>query len=535
MTKYIIVTGGVVSALGKGITSASIGLLLKSRGMKVTILKCDPYINIDPGTMNPYQHGEVFVTTDGAETDLDIGHYERFLGQNMTRRNNLTAGQIYQSVIYKERRGDYLGKTVQVIPHITDEIKNRIKSVGIGSDIVITEIGGTVGDIESLPFLEAVRQLKSDYGRDAVVYIHLTLVPTLSPSKEIKTKPTQHSVMKLREIGIDPDIIVCRSEQELDEETKSKISLFCGVSKEAVISEPNVKFSIYEVPLVLHAQGTDELVLKFLKIKPPRLNISKWQEMLENAKSASGSVKIGVAGKYTQVKDAYKSIFEALNHAAVQNKVNLQMKYIDVNAPEMENEIKSCDGLLVPGGFGDRGIEGKIQVVKYARENDIPFFGICLGMQCAAIEFARHVLGLDSANSREFSKNTKHPVIDYMGEQRNLKLKGGTMRLGIYDCKIAPGTRAAAAYGKKIVRERHRHRLEFNNKYKKMFEKSGMVFSGINPDRNLVEIMELKNHRWFVGVQFHPEFQSSPLAPHPLFRDFIAAAVRHRQELCENH
>ncbi len=528
MTKYIVVTGGVVSSLGKGITSASLGLLLKNRGLKVTIIKCDPYINVDPGTMSPYQHGEVFVTNDGAETDLDIGHYERFLGQNMSRRNNVTAGQIYQTVIYNERRGDYLGKTIQVIPHITDEIKNRIKSPGVDFDVVVVEIGGTVGDIEGLPFLEAARQLRIDFGKNNVAYVHLTLIPTLSPSKEIKTKPTQHSVTKLREIGIEPDIIICRSESEIDDEIKGKISLFCGVGKDAVISEPNVKTSIYEVPVMLHKQKTDALLLKILNIKDGKLEMKKWKKMLGNTIRAKRLVEVGIVGKYTQVKDAYKSIFEALSHAAAKNKTKIQIQYIDADSRDFCNDIESCDGIVVPGGFGDRGVEGKIKAVKYARESNTPFLGICMGMQSAVIEFARNVVGFKTANSREFDKKTRYPVIDYIAGQKIVRFKGGTMRLGSYRCKIKKGTIAYSAYKKESVSERHRHRLEFNNKYKSIFEKSGMMFSGINPESGLTEIVEINAHPWFVGVQFHPEFQSRPLEPHPLFDNFVKAVIKHK-------
>lgn len=531
MNKYVIVTGGVVSSLGKGITSASLGLLLKSRGLKVNMLKCDPYINVDPGTMSPYQHGEIFVTEDGAEADLDLGHYERFLGQKMTCENNFTAGQIYQAVISKERRGDYLGKTVQVVPHITDEIKNRIKNLGKNSDVVVVEIGGTVGDIEGLPFLEAVRQLRQDFSRDNVVYVHLTLVPSVSPSKELKTKPTQHSVMKLREIGIEPDIIICRCEKFLDDETKNKISLFCGVNQEAVISEPNVKNSIYEVPLMLNEQKTDDLLLRFLKLKPRQPNLAHWKKLIRKTQNAYETVKICVAGKYTLVKDAYKSIFEALFHAAIKNGCKLQIKYVDVDSSEIKSEINSCGGILVPGGFGERGVEGKIKIIKYARENKIPFFGICLGMQCAVIEFARNVIGLKKANSSEFDLNTPHPVIDYIPEQKKITSKGGTMRLGSYTCRLFKNTIAYNSYKKNFITERHRHRFEFNNKYRKIFESNGMIFSGINPQKNLVEIVELKGHPWFVGVQYHPEFQSSPLRPHPLFVDFIKrASIRQNKQ-----
>ncbi|MDI6757130.1 MAG: CTP synthase [Endomicrobiia bacterium] len=524
--KILVVTGGVVSSLGKGITSASLALLMKQRGFKTDVIKCDPYINIDPGTMSPYQHGEVFVTDDGAETDLDLGHYERFLGAGMTRLNNITAGQIYQTVIARERKGDYLGKTVQVIPHITDEIKRRIALVASRSDITVVEIGGTVGDIEGLPFLEAARQLRSDYGRQNVVYVHLTLVPTLSPSQDIKTKPTQHSVMKLREIGIDPDIIICRSESALPADVRAKLSLFCGVPRECVIGEPNVARSIYEVPLVLHAQNTDDIILEAFGVKHPRRpSLDKWKSIIPRKYPAC--VTIGIAGKYTQVKDAYKSIFEALHHAAQGNKVNIRIKYIDTETSSAVRDFGGCDGVLVPGGFGDRGIEGKILAARYARVSGKPYFGICLGMQAAVIEFARSVVGLRGAHSGEFDSKTPHPVIDYIEGQKDIRQKGATMRLGAYTCALAPiKSVSRACYRAASVRERHRHRLEFNNSYKKLFEEKGMIFAGVNPEKRLVEIIEIKKHPWFVGVQFHPEFRSTPLAPHPLFVGFIAAAKK---------
>jgi CTP synthase len=522
--KILVVTGGVVSSLGKGITSASLALLMKQRGFKADIIKCDPYINVDPGTMSPYQHGEVFVTDDGAETDLDLGHYERFLGPGMTRLNNITAGQIYQTVIAKERRGDYLGKTVQVIPHITEEIKRRINLVASRADITIVEIGGTVGDIEGLPFLEAVRQLRSDRGRQNVAYVHLTLVPTLSPSQEIKTKPTQHSVMKLREIGIDPDVIICRSERPLAADVRAKLSLFCGVPPECVIGEPNVARSIYEVPLHLHAQRADDIILAALGIKRARRpSLEDWKKIIPRAYPAR--VVIGIAGKYTQVKDAYKSIFEALHHAAHANRVGVKIKYIDTESASALRDFGGCDGILVPGGFGDRGIDGKITAARYARVSKKPYFGICLGMQAAAIDFARSVIGIKKAHSAEFDPKTPDPVINYMDGQRGIKQKGGTMRLGAYNCRLDPGRSVSrSCYGANSVRERHRHRLEFNNTYREIFQKNGMLFAGVNPEKNLVEIIEIKNHPWFVGVQFHPEFRSTPLAPHPLFAGFIAAA-----------
>jgi len=526
--KIVIVTGGVVSSLGKGITSASLALLMKLRGYKVDIIKCDPYINVDPGTMSPYQHGEVFVTSDGAETDLDLGHYERFLAQDMHRSNNITTGQIYQTVISNERKGVYLGKTVQVIPHITDEIKRRIRLVSDKSDITVVEIGGTVGDIEGLPFLESARQLKSDLGAREVAYVHLTLVPTISPSREIKTKPTQHSVMKLREIGIEPTVIICRSESELSPEIKSKIALFCGVSPESVVGEPNVKNSIYEVPLVLNAQKADAIILNALGLgaRARHANLSVWKKHIPRWDRYAREAVIGIAGKYTEVKDSYKSIFEALHHAAALLKVRIKIKYIDTSSVGKKDLYRGCDGILVPGGFGERGIDGKIRAAAYARVNKIPFLGICLGMQAAVIEFARDVIGLKNADSREFSPRTPQPVIDYMEGQSDSKDKGGTMRLGVEPCLLSEGTLAYRTYGKKIVHERHRHRLEFNNAYRKIFEDRGMIFSGVNPDRGLVEIIEIKKHPWFVGVQFHPEFCSNPLKPHPLFVGFVKSATR---------
>lgn len=528
--KIVVVTGGVVSSLGKGITSSSLALLVKLEGYKVDIIKCDPYINVDPGTMSPYQHGEVFVTSDGAETDLDLGHYERFLYQDMTRDNNITTGQIYQTVISNERKGLYLGKTVQVIPHITDEIKRRIRILSDKSDVTVVEIGGTVGDIEGLPFLEAVRQLRNDLGDKNVAYVHLTLVPTLSPSKEIKTKPTQHSVMKLREIGIEPSLIVCRSETELSKEVRDKISLFCGVPPSSVISEPNVKNSIYEVPLVLNSQRADSIILKSLGLKSYRgaSKLSIWKKSIPKWGEYRREAIIGIAGKYTEVKDSYKSIFESLHHAAAFNRARIKIKYIDtaVSEGELQPALGQCDGILVPGGFGERGIEGKIKAAHYARIRKIPYFGICLGMQAAVIEFARDVVGLKNANSAEFAPTTPHPVINYLEGQSATTDKGGTMRLGAQPCKLVKSTLAYSSYRQEIVYERHRHRLEFNNSYRKIFEEKGMIFSGVNPVSGLVEIIEIKNHPWFVGVQFHPEFRSNPLKPHPLFVKFIDVALR---------
>lgn len=524
MTKYIFVTGGVVSSLGKGITASSLGRLLKSRGLKVDMVKCDPYLNLDPGTMNPYQHGEVFVTEDGAETDLDLGHYERFLDQDMSRKNNCTAGQIYDTVLAKERRGEFLGKTVQVIPHITNEIKSRITAIAPGKDIVIVEVGGTVGDIESLPFLEAIRQLRLDVGRDNVLYVHVTLVPYIRSAEEMKTKPTQHSVMKLREIGIDPDIIVCRSERPLDEDIRAKIALFCSVPPEAVIEARDVA-SIYEVALAFEREGLDELALMQLRQRSQRHGMHEWAEMVEKIKNPRRKVTVALAGKYVELKDAYKSVVEALLHGGIANDARVQIKYLDVESPDLEQELAEVQGILVPGGFGDRGVEGKISVVQYARERNIPYLGLCLGMQVAVIEYARNVCNLKNANSTEFNAKTTHPVIDILAEQKDVTDKGGTMRLGVYTCKLKVGSQAAALYGKAQVDERHRHRFEFNPKYRRSIESHGLKVSGEYAEKHLAEIVELPTHPFFVGVQFHPEFKSRPLRPHPLFRGFIAAAL----------
>ncbi|KXG74428.1 CTP synthase [Fervidicola ferrireducens] len=534
-TKFIFITGGVVSSLGKGITAASLGRLLKSRGLSVFMQKFDPYINVDPGTMSPYQHGEVFVTEDGAETDLDLGHYERFIDVNLTRDSNVTTGQIYWSVITKERRGDYLGATVQVIPHITNEIKERITRIARQSspDVVITEIGGTVGDIESLPFLEAIRQLKVDVGKDNVLYIHVTLVPYLGSAGELKTKPTQHSVKELRSIGIQPDIIVCRTEKRLPRELKEKIALFCNVEPEAVIQNYDVK-SIYEVPLVLKKEGLDEVVAKKLGFDGRKADLSEWEAMVEKVKNPSKKVNIALVGKYVELHDAYLSVAEALCHGGIANDARVDIKWVhseelESDGVKIEEALSDVDGILVPGGFGDRGIEGKIKAIKYAREKKIPFFGICLGMQCAVIEFARNVCGLEGAHSTEFKPSTPYPVIDLLPEQKNVKDKGGTMRLGRYPCRLVPGTKAREAYGEEMIDERHRHRYEFNNEYRDILEKFGMVIAGHSPDGRLVEIIEIKDHPWFVGVQFHPEFKSRPNRPHPLFRDFVKAALRHKE------
>lgn len=535
MTKYIFVTGGVVSSLGKGITAASLGRLLKSRGFKVTIQKFDPYINVDPGTMSPYQHGEVFVTDDGAETDLDLGHYERFIDINLSKSSNVTAGRIYQTVIEKERRGDYLGSTVQVIPHITNEIKEKVYCVGHQdeADFVITEIGGTVGDIESLPFLEAIRQVKKEVGKNDVLYIHVTLVPYIEAAGELKSKPTQHSVKELRGIGITPDILVCRSDKEIPKEMREKIAMFCDVDQDAVFQAITAA-SIYEVPLMLEQQGMDSVVLRKLGVEDLPKDMSDWYKMVDNiVRQHRHQVKIAIVGKYVELRDAYISIVEALKHASYYNDANLTIKW--VNAEKIEESkvdlaevLSDADGILVPGGFGDRGIEGKIKAVKYARENKIPFFGICLGMQCAVIEYARDVCGLTGANSTEFKETTPYPVIYLMPEQISVEIKGGTMRLGQYPCKIRPGTLTAAAYGEELIFERHRHRYELNNEYRKTFEENGMLIGGTLPNDRLVEIIELPRevHPWFVGVQFHPELKSRPTNPHPLFREFIAAAIK---------
>ncbi|WP_446898288.1 CTP synthase [Clostridium sp. LBM24168] len=528
-TKYIFVTGGVVSSLGKGITAASLGRLLKNRGLKVSIQKFDPYINVDPGTMSPYQHGEVFVTDDGAETDLDLGHYERFIDESLGKNNNVTTGKIYWSVILKERKGEYLGSTVQVIPHITNEIKSRVYKVAEEKheDVVITEIGGTIGDIESLPFLEAIRQIKYDVGIENVCFIHVTLVPYLRKSGELKTKPTQHSVKELRSIGIQPDIIVCRSEKELSCDLKEKIALFCDVDKDSVIQNLDAQ-NLYEVPLMLHKEGLDSLVCKKLSLKSNDIDNTEWINMVDRIKNLSNNVTIGLVGKYVELHDAYISVVEALNHGGYANNAHINIKWInseDVTKDNAGEYLKDVDGILVPGGFGDRGIEGKIESVRWARENKIPFLGICLGMQCAVIEFSRNVLGYKGAHSSEIDPSTKYPVIDLMPDQKNMNQKGGTMRLGSYPCKLLRESNSFKAYGEEVISERHRHRYEFNNEYKEEFSKAGLLFSGMSPDSRLVEIVEIKDHPWFVAVQFHPELKSRPNRPHPLFRDFIAASL----------
>lgn len=530
MTKYIFVTGGVVSSVGKGITVASLGRLLKARGLSVSIQKLDPYINVDPGTMSPYQHGEVFVTEDGAETDLDLGHYERFIDENLSKLNNVTTGQIYSAVIQKERRGDYLGGTIQVVPHITNEIKARIAAVAkaTNADVVIVEIGGTVGDIESLPFLEAIRQMRKDAGRTNVFYIHVTLLPHVGATGELKTKPTQHSVMELRRVGISPDALICRSDYPVPDEVREKIALFGDVDLEAVVPLPTVE-TIYEVPLVLHEAGLDEYVVRALGLATHAPQLDGWRAMVDTIKRPKPTVRIALVGKYVQLKDAYISVAEALRHAAIAQNLDVEIRY--VSSEELEHGdarrlLGGVQGILVPGGFGYRGVEGKVRAAGYAREQQIPYLGLCLGMQCACIYLARCLPGGEQANSTEFDPHTPMPVIDFMPDQLDITDKGGTMRLGIYPCVIQPGTRAAEAYGRELVLERHRHRFEFNNKYRKALEAEGFVVSGHSPDGRLVEIIELRDHPWFVATQFHPEFKSRPDRPHPLFNGFIRAAAQ---------
>ena len=531
-TKYIFVTGGVTSSLGKGIIAASLGKLLSSRGYRVTIQKLDPYINIDPGTMNPYEHGECYVTTDGAETDLDLGHYERFLDHETSQANNVTTGSIYQTVINKERKGDYLGKTVQIIPHITDEIKRRIMLLGDTNnyDFVITEIGGTVGDIESLPYIEAVRQIKWELQKNAI-YIHLTLVPYLSAAGELKTKPTQHSVKTLLESGIQPDILVCRTEHHLNENIKQKIALFCNVEKDAVIESMDAK-TIYEVPLLMQKEKLDQVVLRKLNVNDnSEVDLKKWNSFLQKLNNPNQEINIGLVGKYIKLKDSYKSIYEALIHAGTDKNCKVNIKWIhaeELTDSHLEKEFEDLNGVLVAPGFGDRGIEGKINAIKYVREKNIPFLGICLGMQCAVVEFARNILNKSDANSTEMNPNTKFPVIDIMENQKNIQNKGGTMRLGAYNCKLEKNSFAHNAYKKDTIKERHRHRYEFNNSYIDEFNSKGMNFSGINPENNLVEIVEIPDHKWFVGVQFHPEYSSTVLKPHPLFSDFVQACINNK-------
>jgi CTP synthase len=539
MPKYIFVTGGVVSSVGKGITVASIGRMLKSRGISVRIQKLDPYLNVDPGTMSPYQHGEVFVTDDGAETDLDLGHYERFIDENLSRASNVTTGQVYSSVIQKERRGDYLGGTIQVIPHITNEIKARIGAVARqgNPEVVIVEVGGTVGDIEGQPFLEAIRQMRKDAGRNNVLYIHVTLLPVISPTNELKTKPTQHSVKELRSIGITPDVIVLRSDSPIPEDVRAKIALFCDVDMAGCVALPTAN-SIYEVPLVLEEFGLGNYITERLSLGGRTPDLEDWRKLVQRIRHPRRTIKIGLVGKYVALHDAYLSVAESLNHAGLHHDLGIEIEWI--NSEEFEHEhgyrkaverLKGVHGIVVPGGFGDRGIEGKIQAARYARENNIPYLGLCYGMQMAAIEFARHVVGLPQANTTEAEAHTPDPVIDVMPDQRDIADLGGTMRLGLYPCRLTPGTKTAAAYGNvEEIQERHRHRFEFNNSYRERLQQAGMIFSGLSPDGRLVEIIELRDHPWFVGTQFHPEFKSRPNRPHPLFREFIAAASKVMRE-----
>jgi len=529
MAKYLFVTGGVVSSLGKGITAASIGCLLKSYGLRVNMLKIDPYLNVDPGTMSPYQHGEVYVTEDGAETDLDLGNYERYLDKNMSRANNVTTGAIYDTILTRERRGDFLGGTVQVVPHVTDEIKARVRALGPGHDVVITEVGGTTGDIEGLPFLESIRQFRFDVGRENVCYVHVTLIPYLRAAQEMKTKPTQQSVAKLREIGIEPNAIICRTERPLTREMKRKISLFCNVPPHAVIEELDVQTSIYEVPGELERLGLGKILLKGLGLRKRRRKANGLDTFVEKLRNATETVTIGVAGKYTRLKDAYKSIWDALIHGGVANDAHVKIQYVNVERPDLADQLSAVDGILVPGGFGDRGSEGKIATVRFAREQGVPFLGLCLGMQVAVIEFARNVCGLRRANSTEFDPRTPHPVIHLLPEQRRITDKGATMRLGAYPCRLRPGTFSRRAYRRERISERHRHRYELNNKFRRTLAKHGMIVAGEYETKQLGEIVELPDHPWFVATQFHPEFKSRPLRPHPLFRDFIKAAKAARR------
>jgi CTP synthase len=533
-TKYIFVTGGVVSSLGKGISASSLGYLLKQRGLKVRNVKFDPYLNVDPGTMNPFQHGEVFVLDDGSETDLDLGHYERFLDQSMERSNNVTTGQIYNTVITRERRGDYLGATVQVIPHITEEIKSRVRNwqrLGEKPDVVISEIGGTVGDIESLPFLEAIRQIAMEEGQENVIFVHVTLVPYIPSAGEVKTKPTQHSVKELREIGIQPNVLLCRSAKPLNESLRQKISLFCSVPTKAVIGAEDVS-TIYEVALRYHAQQLDQLVCDHFGWKLPEPDLAQWEEMVYRIKNPRRHIKIGICGKYVNLKDAYKSIIESFVHAGVTSEAEVDLIWVsseDIKQSGAEKYLYDIDGLLIPGGFGERGVEGKIEAIRYVRERKIPFFGICLGMQCAVIEYARNVCGLEDAHSYEFYRDLKHPVIHLMADQEGVTELGGTMRLGAYPCILDEKSRSKEAYGTTTISERHRHRYELNNAYREMLKDHGLLIAGVSPDGKLVEVVEVPDHPWFVGVQFHPELKSRPLRPHPLFREFVKAAVKYQE------
>jgi CTP synthase len=529
--KYIFVTGGVVSSLGKGVAASSIGCLLESRGLRITLQKCDPYLNVDPGTMSPYQHGEVYVTEDGAETDLDLGHYERFTNARLTRENNWTSGRIYESILSKERRGDYLGKTVQVIPHVTDEIKAAFRRVASDVDVVIVEIGGTVGDIESLPFLEAVRQMRLELGPERTLYCHVTLVPFIPSAGELKTKPTQHSVKELLSIGVQPDILLCRSDRRLPKDLKTKIALFCNVAESCVISAPDVD-TIYEAPISLAREGLDEQILSRLHIDAPPRQIGPWIELVERIRHPEGQVRIGVVGKYVQLEDAYKSLHEALAHGGLAHNQRTQIEWVEseelVSPESAERLLSSMDGILVPGGFGKRGIGGMLEAIRYARERKVPYFGICLGMQCAVIEFARNAAGLEGANSTEFDPHTPHRVIYKLRELIGIEEMGGTMRLGSWPCRLEPGSFAARAYGTTDIHERHRHRYEFNRDYEAALVAAGLRISGRTPDSTYVEVVEIPGHPWFLGCQFHPEFKSKPLAPHPLFRDFIGASLQHR-------
>jgi len=528
MSKFIFITGGVVSSLGKGLSSASIGQLLESRGLKITFLKLDPYINVDPGTMNPYQHGEVYVTDDGAETDLDLGHYERFTSVHLSKDNNCTTGRIYDSVIRKERQGEYLGETVQVVPHITDEIKQTILKIAHEVDVVIVEIGGTVGDIESLPFLESIRQMPYDVGRENVLYIHLTLVPFIETAGELKTKPTQHSVNKLREIGIQPNILLCRTDRYLPPSVKEKIALFCNVDKESVITAKDVE-TVYEVPVVLRKEGLDELIVRLLRLDTGPPNLRGWDAMVQRIKRPKHEVTIALVGKYVESKESYKSLSEALVHGGLRDEAGVRIHWVESGEIEKlgpERLLQDADGILIPGGFGTRGIEGKVEAIRYARERQSPYLGLCLGMQCAVIEFARNVAGLSQANSSEFDPNTPHPVIDLLPEQRSIKDMGGTMRLGAFPCRLKQESLAQRAYAQTDIAERHRHRYEFNNSYRDTLVSKGMVISGTSPNGQLVEIIELSDHPWFIATQFHPEFQSRFHMPHPLFTSFIGAALQ---------
>jgi CTP synthase len=526
-TKYIFITGGVVSGLGKGITGASLGRLLKQRGLKVRMQKLDPYLNVDPGTMSPFQHGEVFVTEDGTETDLDLGHYERFVDENLDVTSNITTGKVYWSVITKERKGDYLGATVQVIPHITNEIKSFVHQASDGADIVITEIGGTVGDIEGQPFLEAIRQIRAEEGRGNTLYIHVSLLPFISGSEEVKTKPTQHSVKELLSVGIQPDIVVCRADRPITREVREKLALFCNISADCVIYNPTAE-SLYEVPLLLQREGLDKVSCEMLEIDAKPSDMTEWTSMVERLKRAQKEVKIAIAGKYVGLPDAYLSVVESLRHAGIENDANVTVKWVDtevVNDGNAAGILGDCDGILVPGGFGDRGIEGMISCAKYARENNVPYFGICLGLQIAVIEFARNVCGLDGANSGEFNRDSVHRVIDIMETQRGVTNLGGTMRLGKYPCVLKEGTFAREAYGSELISERHRHRYELNNEYRAVLQEYGLRLAGLSPDGELCEIVEIPDRRWFVGVQFHPEFKSRPNRAHPLFREFVRASL----------